>query len=283
MTILPSDVDLVNSADIILSLVPPREALATARRIACAYTYANRGERPPPTYVDLNATSRATAEAIAALFQDSLSMGRPSGPRFLDGAVFTGPRIAVSGPPPVSLDPAVEKALNIRCVGDKVGQASTLKMCVATVTNGLRALALLSFTTAARNGMANELEGELAEVGDVLAFAQSGLKELPAKAWRWGDEMRNIGDAHVETGFEADVFQGCEDIFRFVAEEMESGRNRVEGADMAQVVGEVGESLKTPRKRAAEEEEDGGGKRPRVDVENEGFPENSPQFMLQLL
>jgi 3-hydroxyisobutyrate dehydrogenase-like beta-hydroxyacid dehydrogenase len=284
MTILPSDVDLINSADLILSLVPPCEALATARRIACAYTYANRGSRPPPCYVDLNATSRATAEAVAALFRDPLSLGRPEAMRFLDGAIFAGPRIAVSGPP-VSLDPQVEKALGIRKVGDRVGQASTLKMCVATVTHGLRALALCSFTTAARNGMADELQRELAEVGDVLAFAQSGLKELPAKAWRRGDEMENIKEAHVETGFGANVFQGCRDIFRFVAEETESGRNRVEGGDVAQVVEEVGESMKTPRKRAAEEEENGGGKRPRVDDEdedNERFLENSELFVPHL-
>ncbi|KAA8895269.1 6-phosphogluconate dehydrogenase [Sphaerosporella brunnea] len=227
-------------------------------------------------------------------------MGSGTTPRFLDGAIFGSPpaqlvsgrgwrqpRISVSGA--AKLDPEVERILNIRSVGPEVGQTSTLKMCFASVSKGLQALSLMAFTTAASNGMADVLKEELEAFappfgGDIVSFLQKVVKDIPGKAFRWVEEIENISDTHKETGFGEEVFRGVAEIYRFMAEETEFGRQRVWGKPMLEVVEDVGESLKGSKKRAAElleEGEEEAGKRRRVkeDLEEEDKSEIGSHFL----
>jgi 3-hydroxyisobutyrate dehydrogenase-like beta-hydroxyacid dehydrogenase len=274
-----SDVELVNSCDVVLSIVPPGEALAVARRIAYAYNYSSRGDRTPQLYVDLNATSAQTAESIAAALETSMTMSAP-GPRFLDGAIFGGPpskllrghgwrkpRIAVSGP--ISLDPEICKVLNIRSVGNLIGQASTLKMCFASLTKGLTALALQSFTTATQANMLSELKEELRAFApplgaDMMGFLEKNIAQVPPKAYRWIKEMEEIGDTHEESGFTEDVFKGIADVYRTVSEETELGTQKMVAEQLDDVVKDLAGSLKGKRKRRCEGAGDGGEKRART-------------------
>ncbi|KAH0841681.1 hypothetical protein AYO21_01087 [Fonsecaea monophora] len=93
ITSLESDEQLVAEADIILSIVPPRDAIATARRAleACRSQTAikRRSERrgttavsqaPSLTYIDMNAISPKTARSIASMFS---TPSTPASPRRL--------------------------------------------------------------------------------------------------------------------------------------------------------------------------------------------------------
>lgn len=140
-----SDVDLINQADFILSVVPPSESLPIARRVGYAYTYVARGNKPPLYFIDLNATSPGLAEKTEEVFARPGMSG--TGVRFVDGAILGGPpefvdgqwrkpRIVVSGPERLvgEAGQRLEEALGLRWVGERVGQASGLKMCFASLT-----------------------------------------------------------------------------------------------------------------------------------------------------
>jgi len=162
--------------------------------------------------------------------------------------------------------------LNIRSVGDEIGQASTLKMCFASLTKGLTALAVQSFATASRMDMLAELREEVAAFAPGwVEYLERSLGLVPGKAYRWVTEMENIKDTHRETGFEEDVFRGVAEVYRFVSEETVLGKGRVWGRSADEVVRDVGGSLKKKRGlEEVEDVEDSGGnseKRARIDGE----------------
>ncbi|KAJ5174972.1 Dehydrogenase multihelical [Penicillium canariense] len=104
--VLPSDQALVAQADYILSIVPPRNALATAHRIAGACKQPDtlrqrdsiedvngQPSRSPLYYLELNATPPRLAAEMAALFEDESASSTSSLAwcQFLDGGIIGGP------------------------------------------------------------------------------------------------------------------------------------------------------------------------------------------------
>ncbi|KAL0260342.1 hypothetical protein SLS55_004028 [Diplodia seriata] len=88
ITVLPSDVALVEKADYILSIVPPRDAVATANRIVDAWAIASRpaASTKPLYFLDLNAIAPSTARGI-----DAALASRAPGIRFVDGGIIGAP------------------------------------------------------------------------------------------------------------------------------------------------------------------------------------------------
>ncbi|GAP84808.1 putative 6-phosphogluconate dehydrogenase [Rosellinia necatrix] len=88
--ICTSDEQLTEACDVILSVVPPRDATATAQRIVDAVTGPIRrdvsGGREPLYFADLNAVAPSTVRSIAALFEQTRGQVR-----FLDGAIIGAP------------------------------------------------------------------------------------------------------------------------------------------------------------------------------------------------
>ena len=73
--------DVVEESDCILSIVPPRDAIATAERVKDASSEARaRRKRKLLYYIDLNAISPSRALEIEKLFD-------PKDVRFIDGGV----------------------------------------------------------------------------------------------------------------------------------------------------------------------------------------------------
>src|SRR6267154_3883166 len=73
-------VDQIAGADIILSIVPPGEALGLAQRLAPAMTAA----KAKPIYIDCNAVSPATVLSIARVVAST-------GAHFVDAGIIGGP------------------------------------------------------------------------------------------------------------------------------------------------------------------------------------------------
>ncbi|KAK6405096.1 hypothetical protein LTR95_018807, partial [Oleoguttula sp. CCFEE 5521] len=62
--LLPTDLDLCNQADYILSIVPQRDAVATAERVIAVSSNPDFAKRQNPLYfLDLNAISPSSARA----------------------------------------------------------------------------------------------------------------------------------------------------------------------------------------------------------------------------
>lgn len=281
--------DLVETTDYILSIVPPRDALATAKRITTAYSAQNKVT--PFYYLDLNAISPRTAREIASLFQTTAP-----GVRFVDGGIIGGapspknssepsttiseapasnthewkrPSIPVSGPYKVSDSAAsgahLSSTLNLNHISDEVGKASGLKCCFASMTKGFTALAIQSFTTASNLGVLELLVQEAEErIPGLFKSARGGLPGMPPKAYRWVREMEEIAITHAdEGGFEGGgeegegVFGQIAGVYRSVAEDTilgeETTEKRKRGRTLEDVALAMGEGLLGKKRKVGEQ------------------------------
>lgn len=283
-----SDIDLINQADFILSIVPPSEALPTARRVGYAYTYAARGNKSPLYYFDLNAVSPNLAEKVQDVFSKPTA-GANNVVRFIDGAILGGvpefiqgpggvggvwrkPRVVVSGKEKLVGDSGrlLEEVLGLRWVGDRVGQASGLKMCFASLTKGLTGLAVQSFTTASNLSLLPALKEELAIFyPPLLTFLESAVPNVPPKAYRFVREMEEIADTHAEAGFSRAVFSGIADIYRGVAQDEVLGKERSGERNKGQTVDDFADTYGEGMRRREEVNRNGnnGGVQDGVELE----------------
>lgn len=239
-----------------LSIVPPRDARATAERIIAALDSRLAGSQPL-YYADLNAISPSTVKSIASLFPSSAAL-------FVDGAIigapphlqpsseWSSPQIPTSGPHP--LPAALATALASQHINNDIGAASGLKMCFASLTKGYTAIAVQSYATAERLGVLDDLvravdKGLPAGVGERIT---KGMVGMCPKAYRWVGEMDEIARTHGEAGWIAsdgteDMFSGAAGIYRLVAEGTVLGREKVgrreRGVDVADVAKAVGDGL----------------------------------------
>ena len=127
---------LLDGADFFLSILPPGEAEALARRMAPALTVLAR----KPIYVDCNAISPQTAERVAAIVA-------PTGARFVDGGIIGGaprpgysPAIYASGPAVRETAVLRDWGIDWRVIDGPIGAASGLKMSYAGITKGSTAI-----------------------------------------------------------------------------------------------------------------------------------------------
>lgn len=215
MEVLADDVALIADADIFLSIVPPAEALAVARRAAAAA----RAGSAQFTYVDCNAVSPDTArdigvivEAAGLMYVDAGIVGPPPKP----GESKT--RFYASGPHAASFMQLAKHGLDIRIVDAQIGSASALKMCYAALSKGLLALLTQSLVTARHFGVAKALHDELSlSRPHVLAEAERGLPQIPGKAYRWIAEMEEIAATFAGAGLSPAAFRSIADVYQFVA------------------------------------------------------------------
>jgi 3-hydroxyisobutyrate dehydrogenase-like beta-hydroxyacid dehydrogenase len=181
----------IAGADMILSIVPPGDALALAERLAFALKAAAR----PALYVDCNAVSPATVEKIAAVIE---AAGAP----FADAGIIGGPPkpgytpvIYASGTQASRFAALNAHGLDIRAMEGPVGQASALKMCYAGLTKGLHAVGVAVMRGAIEAGVEEAFFAELAESQpQLLAYFTGRTPGIFGKAYRWVAEMQEIGD-----------------------------------------------------------------------------------------
>jgi Domain of unknown function (DUF1932) len=266
ITALPSDQDLVVQSDYILSVVPPRDSLATARRILDAVQLPKRTEREGVSeqicFFDLNAAAPRLMREIDALARDvSSSSGEIV--HFLDGGIIGGPpsynaaddtwsrpSIVISGPvdglPPTFAPLAA--ALNMKIVSPKIGSASALKLSFASLTKGLTALSLLSFATAQSEEVLPQLLEHLEEYSPkTAALTTRGAAGMAPKAYRWVEEMRAIGEAFDTEGhwdgLGSSVYGAFAEVYRKVAEETVLGDEKTGRRQRGRTAEDVAEIL----------------------------------------
>lgn len=250
---LPTDSDLVQKTDIVLSIVPPRDATATAGRILTAVKSSQATRDRPLYFLDLNAISPKQERQIA---QDLSS----SNIRFIGGGIIGGapkdkgngewqrPSLPVSGPYQLKdMQPdgaRLSEVLNIRHISDKVGTATGLKMCFASMTKGLTAIAIQAFTTAHTLGVHDELVWQLEQNSPKTGqLAAGGLTGMPPKAYRWVAEMQQIAATMREEGnFEGiTMFDEVAKIYEIIADETLLGEEKTESRKRGKTTEDVAE------------------------------------------
>lgn len=185
----PASDDEIAAADIILSIVPPGDALALAERLAPSLANAPR----KPVYVDCNAVNPDTVGRIAGVVA-------PTDCPFVDGGIIgppprTGARtvIYLAGAEASRIAVLRQFGLDLTVLPGPVGVASAMKMSYAGITKGFTALGAMMMLAATRGGTAAHLRQELkTSQPHLFAFLTRGVPGMYAKAYRWVAEMEEI-------------------------------------------------------------------------------------------
>jgi putative dehydrogenase len=173
-------------ADFLLSIVPPKEAVTVAERVAPALAAAKH----KAVYVDCNAVSPRTAARIGEVLAKT-------GAAYVDGGIIGGPpregytpRLYVSGPDARRVLDLNKFGLDVRLVDGGVGAASALKLSYAGINKGAIGLGAAMILAARRAGVEDLLMRELSESqrGLLAQFAR-GIPDMYSKAERWAPDI----------------------------------------------------------------------------------------------
>jgi len=216
----------IASADFILSIVPPSEAVTLATRFAPALTASNS----KPIYVDCNAISPPTVERVAAAiaptgcaFIDAGIVGSPPKPKASDS-----PRFYASGPVATRFAALKQYGLDVRVLEGPLSAASALKMSYAGITKGTQALGAAMMLAAVRGGSSDALFAELKESQpQMLAWLQRSLSIMPPKAYRWVGEMHEIADFVGEDPAAHELYLGAAHFYEQIARDFEADKKNV--------------------------------------------------------
>ncbi len=199
---------LARSSDVILSVCPPHAALEVARSVG---DFAG-------TYVDANAISPMSAEAVAAIVG-----------RYVDGGIVGPPpvepgqtRLYLSGPEaPLVADLFQGTVLDARVVSDEIGAASAVKMAYAAWTKGTAALLLAVRSLARVEGVEETLlaEWELS-LPELPARSASAAESAAAKGWRWIAEMEEIAATFGAAGLPEGFHLAAAAVFRAMSNDL---------------------------------------------------------------
>jgi len=214
----------IAAADIILSIVPPSDALALAGQLAPVL----KASKTKPLYADMNAVSSAKVQEVAAVIA-------PTGCTFSDGGII--------GPPPrpdtrntvyfFSAIPGERVAslgkggLEVKMVDGPIGAASALKMSYAAIGKGLTALASASILMADKYGAKEALLEELQRSQpNVLKGISWAVPDMFVKAYRFVGEMEEIA-AQSGRKSTATIYTGIADLYREIAADQDGPKKDV--------------------------------------------------------
>jgi len=213
-------------ADLLLSIVPPGDALALAKRLKPILTAANK----KPIYVECNAVSPPTMLKIAdeiagtgCAFVGAGIIGPPPKPG------STNTKIYASGPAAKELARLNDYGLIIRVLEGPLTAASALKMSHAGITKGFTALGAAMMLAATRGGSAEALKAELTESRpDLLRYLSNQVPAMYSKAYRWVAELDEIGSFVGDEFAEHDMLTAAARLYDRLAEDFEGKKSEID-------------------------------------------------------
>lgn len=199
---------LCQTCSLLISVCPPHAAESVAGQVIAA---GFRG-----VYLDANAIAPQRACQIAVRMA-------AAGISFVDGGIIGGPAWQTAS---TWLYLAGEQAgrvgacfgagpLEIRLLGEQVGQASALKMCYAAYSKGSTALLCAVLGAAEELGVRADLEGQWArDDAGFPAQAAQRARWVTAKAWRFAGEMEEIAATFQQAGLPDGFHQAAAELYR---------------------------------------------------------------------
>ncbi len=220
-------------ADIILSILPPGDAVDLADRLAPVLEAAER----KPIYVDCNAVSPQTVEDISDIIEDT---GCP----FVDAGIIGPPpkggagpgaratKIYLSGEHAARVAELQQFGLTMPVLPGPVGVASAMKMSYAGITKGFTALGAMMMLAATRGGTAEFLHQELsASQPELLAWLTRSVPNMYSKAYRWVAEMEEIAEFCSDDDEAEDLFDAAAEFYERIAEDYEGAKEETRKLD----------------------------------------------------
>ncbi len=212
----------IAECDIILSILPPGDALGLAERLTPALRDANH----KPIYVDCNALDPATVRRIAAVVL-------ATGASFVDGGIIGPPpdpdskntRIYLSGEGADKVAVLTQYGLNMPIQPGSIGAASAMKMSYAGITKGFTALGAAMMLAATRAGTADALKAEMAVSQPALyGWLTRQMPKMHSKAYRWVAEMEEISAFVGEDPAGAQFYEAAARLYERIAADHEGDR-----------------------------------------------------------
>ena len=205
--------DMVIQADLVLSIMVPSKAMSFVREISPHF----ESSKTPTYFADCNAVSPQSALAMAEVINQA-------GGKFIDGGIIgtaptkgDTPRFYVSGPDASVVMELDGRVIIVKAIGNKVGQASGIKMCYAALTKGTNTLHVALLTAASRMGLTDDLRKEFEfSQKSHLAAMEKGISRLPANAHRWIGEMEEIAATFENLGVTPNFHKGAAEIYKML-------------------------------------------------------------------
>lgn len=127
-------------------------------------------------------------------------------------------RFYVSGPHAHLMNRINSAQINVRVAGEKIGDASAVKMCYAALTKGSVALGTELLIAARKLGVDKTLEAEFkSSQAELHESVLSRSSRMPFKAYRWVPEMNEIAKTFEGVGLTPRMFQGAADMYAQIA------------------------------------------------------------------
>ena len=208
LELLPSLADVVAEADVVVSVCPPAVAVQVLGDVLATADGAR------PLLADLNAVSPGTMTGLE-------ERARAAGCDLVDGSISGGPphpggdtMVYLSGPRAADVAALAADGIRTRVVGHRVGTASAVKMCTASVYKGTTALWAQALQTAYAEGVLDVVLDDLREafpeqvpgVGRRIAVATS-------KSGRFVGEMEQIALTQRAAGASGELFEGMAAVY----------------------------------------------------------------------
>ncbi len=205
---------LVQTCDMVMSILDPGAAVTNARAVAAACKATGR----KIVFVDCNAIAPQTMTEITNIMS-------AVGCTVIDGGIIGPPprgtakqRFYVSGPDAALMNRINCAQIIVRVAGEKIGDASAVKMCYAALTKGSIALGAELLIAARKLGVDKTLEAEFkssqAELYESVLNRSAGM---PFKAYRWVPEMHEIAKTFEGVGLTPRILQGAADLYAQIA------------------------------------------------------------------
>jgi 3-hydroxyisobutyrate dehydrogenase-like beta-hydroxyacid dehydrogenase len=216
-------------ADLFLSIVPPGEALALARRFAPLLERANK----KPVYVDCNAVNPQTISRIGEVVT-------ATGAKFVAAGIIgpppkpgsTNTKLYVSGPAAQDVAVLNDYGLIVRVLDGPLTAAAALKMSYAGITKGFTALAAAMMLAATRGGSAEALKAELAESQLPLQnWLNRQVPSMYGKAYRWVAELDEIAGFVGEEFPEHAMFNASARLYERIAADLDGRKDEIDILD----------------------------------------------------
>jgi len=229
--------DIIQKADMILSIIPPRDALSFAEQVLEEFQGTERVNKAALVFADCNAINVVTVKKVGALFSISPII-------FLDACIIGGPPTgnyvptfygSADDPDQQGLilfkDVIEKSGIKVRILsgdGAGIGDASALKMSYAGISKGLTGL----FTTmilAAHASSPTTSDALLEELRnsqpELLERITRAVPAMIPKAYRWIGEMEEI--SRFVGGKEGEIYQGMSGIYERVERSLQEGNDDV--------------------------------------------------------
>jgi putative dehydrogenase len=219
----------IAASDMILSILPPGDALGLAERLAPAL----RAAAKKPIFVDCNALNPGTVLRIARVIEET-------GATFVDGGIIGGPpkpgskgtKIYLSGAAAQRVAELSKYGLEMPIQPGPIGAASAMKMSYAGITKGFTALGAAMMLAATRAGTADDLRAELSASQPALfGWLTRQVPNMYSKAYRWVAEMEEIAQFVGEDPAARQFYEGAAQLYERIAADYDGDQRETTALD----------------------------------------------------